>query len=157
MLSDKEKQEIREVMANQEHIRWAKWQKYLHSKLQYEERNFGSHKVAYYLLDAGLYEHWSRQIDTDYSELSEKEKDSDREQVEPYLSIIEERVDKILNEPMTKEHYDNMVGKAVKEKLESVEKGVEELPKVFVDDIYKGANLVRYTDVLGIIHKHKGE
>jgi hypothetical protein len=45
----------------------------------------------------------------------------------------------------------------VKEKLESVEKEIEELPKIFVDDIYKGANLVRYTDVLGIIHKHKGE
>lgn len=84
-LIEEDKNAVIERFASIEHERWSKWQRYLHSRLQYEEKNFGSHTVAYYLLDAGLYEHWQRQTDTDYSELSEKEKESDREQVMPYI------------------------------------------------------------------------
>jgi hypothetical protein len=79
---------MKEQLADLEHKRWAKWQSYIHSNLQYEERKFGSHTVAYYLLDAGKYEHWSRQIDTPYESLTEKEKDSDRVEAQNTIDLI---------------------------------------------------------------------
>ena len=78
------KDELFEQLAAIEHERWADWQKYMHS-----------------LCDAGVdgslcitpinVKHWTRQIETKYSELSEKEKDSDREQVMRYWNLITKR------------------------------------------------------------------
>lgn len=81
-----------ENFADTEHERWSKWQSYLHSKLKYVEYQpeEGGHTYAGYLMNAGDYEHWSRQIDTPYSDLSEAEKESDREQVRPYITIMKE-------------------------------------------------------------------
>ena len=39
-------------------------------------------------LPARLVSQWQRQIDTPYNELTEKEKDSDREQVMNYIPLI---------------------------------------------------------------------
>jgi len=76
--------ELREKLAEIEHQRWADWQKYLHSKIEYStDDEYG--KIPLYLIDG-----WERQIKTPYSELSEKEKDSDREQVDRYWYLIEE-------------------------------------------------------------------
>jgi hypothetical protein len=70
-----------EQLAAIEHERWADWQRYLHSKC---ERNpDGSLTIP-----AGLVAHWERQIATPYAELSERERDSDREQVDRYWSLI---------------------------------------------------------------------
>lgn len=69
-----------EKWADLEHDRWSKWQAYMHSKLQrrIEDEDFMR-------LPIFNYSHWERQIKTPYSELSEKEKESDREQVKPYI------------------------------------------------------------------------
>ena len=80
--------ELIEELADIEHQRWADWQLYLHSKLIYNEYKDGKKTIACYIMDAGDYERWSRQIDTGYDELSEKGKDSDREQVRRYLPLI---------------------------------------------------------------------
>lgn len=83
-------EEFIEKGADLEHDRWAKWQDYLHSKLIYHEIPSGGKRIAWYLLDAGNYEHWTRQINTDYKDLSEKEKESDRIEVRKYLPLIQE-------------------------------------------------------------------
>ena len=82
--------EFVEKGADIEHDRWARWQKYLHSKLKYFEfeHSQGGNKVAMYVLDPGDYERWSRQIDTPYSELSESEKESDRRETRNYLPLV---------------------------------------------------------------------
>jgi len=76
------KSELFVKLADIEHQRWADWQKYLHSKC------YGGDKARDLVIPSDLVEHWERQIKTPYSELSEKEKDSDKEQVMRYWDLI---------------------------------------------------------------------
>lgn len=84
MVDDKllnEREELIEKLAAIEHERWAHWQKYLHSLCQLNSD--GSLTIP-----TSLVNKWNKQIETDYKDLSEKEKDSDREQVMKYLPLI---------------------------------------------------------------------
>ena len=74
-----------EELASIEHERWADWQKYCHSKMFKDGE--------YMCLSVPLFERWERQIATPYSELSEEEKDSDREQVMRYWNVVTPNVD----------------------------------------------------------------
>jgi hypothetical protein len=66
-----------------EHERWAHWQRYMHG--QASRRDDGT-----LILPADLVARWEKQIDTRYADLSADEQESDKEQVERYLPIIEE-------------------------------------------------------------------
>jgi hypothetical protein len=70
-----------ERLAGVEHERWSHWQRYLHSKCV--PTGDGS-----LMIPAELVRRWESQMNTPYSELTEKEKESDREQVRRYLPII---------------------------------------------------------------------
>jgi hypothetical protein len=72
--------------ADLEHTRWAKWQEYLHSKCVEHENGMGE----WVCFPSERFRHWERQIATPYSELSEKEKESDRHEVRQYLPLIRE-------------------------------------------------------------------
>ena len=72
--------ELMEKLADIEHQRWADWQAYLHSKC--------SRIPDGLLISKSNVVHWEHQIKTDYKDLSEQEKDSDREQVMRYFSLI---------------------------------------------------------------------
>lgn len=76
--------ELREQFAELEHRQWAHWYKYMRDNM-----------------DDDNLERWDRQADTPYSELTEKEKDSDRKWADQVLQVI----DKHLNEG-------NVIGKA---------------------------------------------
>lgn len=83
MVVEKLKSEsIMEYCAHLEHERWSKWQKYIHSKIIPTANDS--------LMEIGTewINRWNRQIATPYTELSELEKESDREQVRPYLEFI---------------------------------------------------------------------
>lgn len=70
-----------EALATIEHERWAHWQRYMHGK--------GARQTdGSMLFPAELVDRWERQMATPYWELSEKEKESDREQVRKYLPLI---------------------------------------------------------------------
>ena len=73
--------ELIEKLADIEHQRWADWQKYLHSKCIKDEK-------GNLIISAEFVKHLERQIETPYSELFEKEKESDREQVMRYWNLI---------------------------------------------------------------------
>ena len=77
-----------ESLAAVEHERWSHWQRYLHSKCEAGEDGALT-------IPAAFVEHWSKQMSTPYDELSEKEKDSDREQVQRYLPIIADALNEI--------------------------------------------------------------
>ncbi len=74
--------ELVEHLAAIEHERWSHWQRYLHSKCS--ETKDGMVQFA-----ADLFRRWTIQIETPYANLSEKEKESDRQEVRRYLPLIE--------------------------------------------------------------------
>jgi hypothetical protein len=70
-----------ERLAAIEHDRWASWQRYVHDHCH--RLDDGS-----LVIPADLAARWEVQIQTPYAELSEQEKDSDREQVQRYLPTV---------------------------------------------------------------------
>lgn len=80
---DRRLEEHIDVLADIEHERWSHWQRYLHGKGTREAD--GS-----ITLPAELVAQWEHQIATPFSGLSEKEKESDRDQVRKYLPAVAE-------------------------------------------------------------------
>jgi hypothetical protein len=72
---------IVDQLAAIEHERWSHWQRYLHSR--------GARQAdGSVILPAELVQRWERQISTPYAALSDREQESDREQVRRYLPVI---------------------------------------------------------------------
>lgn len=86
--------ELREQLAAIEYKRWADWQRWMHTKGRYDI--FNGEDV--YVFPRSYIEHLTHQINTDYSGLSEAEKQSDREQVDRYWPLIEAEVASRLRE-----------------------------------------------------------
>lgn len=70
-----------EQLAAIEHERWAHWQRFMHGKG--ERKSDGS-----LVLPADLIAKWERLIETPYAQLTDKERESDREQVRRYLPVV---------------------------------------------------------------------
>jgi hypothetical protein len=95
-MTDKTERELRteyaefalfEQLAAIEHERWADWQEYVHSKCAHVS-------TGQLIIPAELVEQWRRQIRTPYVHLSEREKESDRDQVRRYWHLVQtSRVD----------------------------------------------------------------
>jgi len=77
--------ELHEQLAAIQHDIWSHWQKYFHSKLE---------RGCY--LDPNYKYNLEKQIRTPYTELSEREKASDREQVDKFWPLIEPLTDEII-------------------------------------------------------------
>jgi len=76
------KRELIEQLADKEHASWSHWMAYLFSICQKESD--GS-----VIIPANLVERWQRQATTPYVQLTEREKQSDRNQVAQILPIID--------------------------------------------------------------------
>lgn len=70
-----------EVLADVEHERWSGWMRYLFTKGQMN--GDGS-----FVIDADSVARWKRQAVTQYQDLSEQEKESDRAEVRKTLAVI---------------------------------------------------------------------
>jgi len=81
-------QELIELLADKEHDSWARWMKYLFSRC---EKVYDGY-FEYLAIPPELVSCWQRQIDTPYEQLSEQEKQSDRDEVAHILPIINEHV-----------------------------------------------------------------
>lgn len=73
--------DLLEELAAIEHERWSHWQRYLHD--QCVPGPDGS-----LIIPANQARRWSTQMNTPYNQLSDDERESDREQVRRYLPII---------------------------------------------------------------------
>ncbi len=71
IISENMKKKILEELAELEHEQWAHWTEYMREKHTDED-----------------IKRWERQIETSYSELTEKGKDGDREWAEKVLKIV---------------------------------------------------------------------
>lgn len=71
--------ELREKLAAIEHERWADWQQWVHAVYANQTQPFEK-----------AIENWKKQIATPYSELSDREKASDMEQVDRYWPLLME-------------------------------------------------------------------
>lgn len=76
-----ESDELLERLASVEHERWAHWQAYIHN--QCVPGDNGDLTIP-----GELVSRWTTQINMPYEELSEAERESDRDQVRRYLPII---------------------------------------------------------------------
>ena len=68
-----------EILSDLEHKRWSKWQKYVHSICV--KNKDGSLTIPKIYVDR-----WERQFNTDYLDLTEKEKESDRKEAHFFLN-----------------------------------------------------------------------
>ncbi len=78
-------QELIEQLADKEHDSWARWMEYLFSKCDVVDDGDG---YEHYVIPRELVARWKRQAATPYVELSEQEKQSDRNEVAHILPII---------------------------------------------------------------------
>ncbi|MER8606016.1 hypothetical protein NKH48_20130 [Mesorhizobium sp. M1233] len=78
---------IFEKLAAIEHDRWSHWQRYMHSKCSMQAD--GS-----LLIPPNLVAQWERLIALPYDHLDEDEKNSDREQVQRYLPVIRDTLER---------------------------------------------------------------
>jgi tRNA A37 threonylcarbamoyladenosine synthetase subunit TsaC/SUA5/YrdC len=79
-------EELIEQLAAIEHERWADWQRWMHEQCYPITCADNIPRMA---IPQDLWERWERQIATPYAELSEREKQSDRDQVARYWPLIE--------------------------------------------------------------------
>ena len=88
-----------EDLAELEHKQWAHWTKYMLDRLEQLEAEIDG-KAPYDALFelAQQKQNWRRQIATPYSELTEKEKGSDRVWASKSLEITAKQIDAILEE-----------------------------------------------------------
>lgn len=82
---------LREELANVQHSIWAHWMKYLFTTCQ--KNDDGS-----VLIPAEKVIRWTRQVNTEYKDLSEQEKKSDRDQADKILNLHQVNLEKILDE-----------------------------------------------------------
>lgn len=108
---------LKEKLADIEHQRWADWMKYLFGVCLFSQSGTLNGKGKA-IIPEKYKKGWLRQMNTDYKDLTEKEKDSDREQVDRYLPLISQLL------------------KTQREQLISEIEGIEELK----DETLKGMN-----------------
>ena len=73
---------LREALAEVSHEIWAHWMRYLFSKCHKLEN--GDQAIPY-----GSVVRWTLQAETPYADLTEREKDSDREQADKILLVLD--------------------------------------------------------------------
>lgn len=78
---------LRNELASIEHERWSHWQRYQHGKCRLDDDEPGA-----LIIPAALVSQWERQAAAQFYELTEKERESDREQVDRYLPLLDRRL-----------------------------------------------------------------
>lgn len=76
-----------ETLASVQHDIWSDWMDYLFSKCYPETGQFDK-DTGNLIIPKELVDRWKRQLDTPYKELTEEEKDSDREQADKVIAAL---------------------------------------------------------------------
>jgi len=76
--------DLREQLSNLSHEIWSHWMRYMFSRCQPNEEE------GTLTIPAWAVQRWGRQLDTPYNELTEEEKNSDREQADKITKLLGE-------------------------------------------------------------------
>lgn len=79
-----------ESLSEKQHEIWAGWMKYVFTQCIEETNRFDGSETGNLIIPKSKVKRWKRQIHTEYRNLSEKEKQSDREQVYKFQHLINE-------------------------------------------------------------------
>lgn len=84
------KKELIEELAAIQHKIWLEWMHSLFSQCEVEEvlRSGDNSPIGCLIIPKQLIDKWTRQIKTPYSELTEEEKQKDRDQVMKFIHLI---------------------------------------------------------------------
>jgi hypothetical protein len=84
--------EVRELLAEYAHVTWSGWMRYMFSKGMFrpvmtDEDN--PIEVEQWIMPSWAVARWQRQMNTPYADLPETEKQSDREEADKILAIVQ--------------------------------------------------------------------
>lgn len=79
--------ELREALADLQHEIWAHWMRYQFSQCRAEPEHSEA-EIDSAVIPYEKVKRWTRQMGTPYAELSEKEKDSAREQADKIIALL---------------------------------------------------------------------
>ena len=77
-----------EEVAELAHNVWARWMRYMFDQGHFDSVNHPGMKMNALVCPVEVWERWKRQMNASYSDLSEREKDSDRRIAAEYLDCI---------------------------------------------------------------------
>ncbi len=77
-------QELREELAAYAHEAWSGWMRYLFQKAR------NPHEDGSVMIDGQHVMRWMRQMETDYADLPEEEKESDRREADKILRLLDD-------------------------------------------------------------------
>lgn len=83
--------EFRELLADVQHDIWSHWMKYMFSQGSFTTHMSFNDKPdsITWTMPSDKVERWQRQMETDYFDLTEKERESDREQADKVTAVLE--------------------------------------------------------------------
>ena len=147
--------EILEELADNEHNRWANWQKYVHSKCMKNEDGSLTIPKEYV-------EHWNYEINTKYKNLPENIKENDRNEVRQILKLL--NVENLIQENKElKENLKIATAMLTKGTYPEQNKGDNDFCKQFIpkskvkekiEELYKEQN--KYTGYKGLEFSRTG-
>ncbi len=79
---------MKEELSKLCHEQWSNWMKYLFSKCKDEWHPIYRFKTGNLIIPKEFVDRWTRQMNTEYKDLSEEEKESDRKEADKFLTII---------------------------------------------------------------------
>ena len=84
--------ELREEVADLCHRQWSNWMKYIFTRCEEDEVEPLDDDIPWntgnLVIPIEWVERWKRQVNTDYKNLSEEEKDSDRKEADKYIDLM---------------------------------------------------------------------
>ena len=119
---------LREILADIEHRRWAGWQRYCHGWCT--KNPDGTLTIPKISVDL-----WERKIATAYADLTEKEKESDRVEVDKYLPIIAQAIQEAKAEERGKSYR-----RGLREGIKNKCKLIEDCKKEWIEESAKVAD-----------------
>lgn len=78
---------FREKVADLCHRQWSGWMEYLFSKC-YPEVGLSNEYTGNLVIPESFVNRWKRQVNTEYKDLSDAEKDSDRKEADKFIDLF---------------------------------------------------------------------